>query len=121
VWGALLGAAEISDIKVEEGLLRSSTWTAKIGGSELAGTMKVVESEPRQRMVMHIRAAEWRGKIGMTLESENRSKTRLHARLELNADGFTALLALPIVSSVIGRHFPGRMKELVDFIENSKA
>jgi hypothetical protein len=119
VWGALLGAAEISDIKVEDGLLKSCGWKAKIGGSELTGTMKVAESEPRERMLMRIRAAEWRGKIEMTLEPEHQRKTRLHARLELNADGFTALLALPIVSSVIGRHLPDRMAELVEFVESA--
>ena len=95
VWGALLGAAEISDIEVEDGLLKSCTWKAKIGGSELTGTMKVAESEPRERMLMKVRAAEWRGKIEMTLEPEHQRKTRLHARLELSADGFTAMLALP--------------------------
>jgi hypothetical protein len=118
VWGALLGAAEISNIKVEGGLLQSCSWTAKIGGSELTGTMRVVESEPRERMLMKIRAAEWRGKIEMTLEPQHQRRTRLHARLELTADGFTALLALPIVSSVIGRHFPDRMAELVEFVES---
>ena len=119
VWGALLGAAEISAIEVEDGLLQSCAWKAKIGGSELNGTMKVAESEPPERMVMKIRAAEWRGTIEMTLEPEHQRKTRLHARLELSAEGSTALLALPIVSSVIGRHFPDRMAELVEFVESA--
>jgi hypothetical protein len=119
VWGALLGAAEISDIKVEDGLLQSCAWTAKIAGSQLNGTMKVAESEPRERMLMKIRAAEWRGKIEMTLEPEHARRTRLHARLELTADGFTALLALPIVSSVVGNHLPDRMAELVEFVESA--
>ncbi len=119
VWGAVLGAAEVSDIEVEDGRLRSCVWTAKIGGSQLRGTMKVAESEPRQRMVMRIRAAEWRGKIEMTLEAEHQRKTRLHARLELTADGFTALLTLPIVSEVVGRHLPDRMQELVEFVESA--
>jgi len=117
VWGALLGAAEIWDIKVEEGLLRSCAWRAKIGGSELEGVMSVIESVPRERMLMHIRAAEWRGKIDMTLEAESPTSTRFHARLELSAEGFTALLALPIVSNVVGRHFPQQMEELVEFVE----
>ena len=41
VWGALLGASEISDIEMEGGLLESCAWTAKIGGSQLAGSMRV--------------------------------------------------------------------------------
>lgn len=117
VWGALLGAAEISDIRADDGLLQACAWTAKIGGSELNGTMRVTESEPRARMVMRIRAAEWRGRIEMMLEAVDGSETRLHARLELTADGFTALLALPIVSNVVGRHLPERMAELVEFVE----
>jgi hypothetical protein len=119
VWGTLLGAAEIADITVKDGLLRSCKWTAKIGGTLLKGTMKVAESEPRERMLMKIRAAEWRGKIEMTLEPEHARSTRLHARLELTAEGFTALLALPIVSNVIGRHLPERMAELVEFVESA--
>ena len=117
VWGALLGAAEISDIEVEDGLLKSCKWTAKIGGTQLRGKMKVAESEPRRRMLMKIRAAEWRGKIEMTLEPQHQRTTRIHARLELTAEGFTALLALPVVSSVIGNHLPHRMAELVEFVE----
>lgn len=118
VWGALLGAAEISNIEVVDGLLRSCGWIAKIAGSELAGTMQVARSEPGERMVMRIAAEEWRGKIEMTLSPENRTSTRLHARLTLDADGFTALLALPIVSAVVGRHLSDRMLELVEFVEN---
>ncbi len=118
VWGALLGAAEISNIRHADGLLKSCTWTAKIGGSELNGTMKVAESEPRGRMLMKIQAAEWRGKIEITLTAESLARTRLHARLSLDADGFTALLALPIVSSVVGRHLPDRMQELAEFVES---
>lgn len=119
VWGALLGAAEISDIKVEDGLLKSCKWKAKIGGTQLRGKMKVAESEPRERMLMRIRAAEWRGKIEMTLEPQHQRTTRLHARLELTADGFTALLTLPIVSEVVGRHLPERMQDLVEFVESA--
>lgn len=118
VWGTLLGAAEISDILVEDGLLRSCSWRAKIGGSDLNGMMTVVESTLKERMVMKIRAAEWRGSIDMTFESESDSATRLHARLGLEAEGFTALLALPIVSSVVGRHFPQRMQDLAEFVES---
>ena len=118
VWGALLGAAEISDIMVEDGLLQSCSWRAKIGGSDLDGTMTVVESVLHERMVIRIGAAEWRGSIDMRFEAENESSTRLHARLGLDADGFTALLALPIVSSVVGRHFPSRMQDLAEFVEN---
>ena len=118
VWGALLGAAEISDIVVEDGLLQSCSWRAKIAGSDLDGTMKVVESARHERMLMKIRAAEWRGSIDMTFKENGDSSTRLHARLGLEAEGFTALLALPIVSSVIGRHFPSRMQDLAEFVEN---
>lgn len=118
VWGALLGAAEIADIEVADGLLQSCVWTAKIGGSQLAGTMRVAESEPNQLMVMRIRAEEWRGNIEMTLAPDTETSTRLHVRLTLEADGFTALLALPIVSAVVGRHLPDRMRDLVEFIES---
>ena len=118
VWGTLLGAAEISEVTMADELLQSSAWTAKIGGSELTGTMEVVESEPHERMVMKIRAEEWRGRIEMTLTPDGDGSTRLHARLRLDADGFTALLALPIVSAVIGRHLPDRMRELVEFVED---
>ena len=117
VWGTLLGASDVSDIEVENGRLKGCSWRAKIGGSELNGVMTVAESEPPERMVMHIRAAEWRGRIEMTLAAENRSHTRLHARLRLEADGFTALLALPIVSNVVGRHLPSRMQDLKEFVE----
>jgi hypothetical protein len=118
VWGALLGAAEISDILVVDGLLKSCSWRAKIGGSDLDGTMKVVESTMHERMLMKIRAAEWRGSIDMTFEANGDGTTRLHARLGLEADGFTALLALPIVSNVVGRHFPSRMQDLAEFVES---
>jgi len=118
VWGALLGAAEISDIEVEDGLLQSSGWTAKIGGTELSGTMHVAESVPGERMLMRIQAEEWRGKIEVTVAAEDDGRTRVHARLKLEADGFTAMLTLPIVSAVIGRHLPDRMAELVEFIES---
>ncbi|MDH3607431.1 MAG: SRPBCC family protein [Acidimicrobiia bacterium] len=119
VWGALLGAAEISDIAVEDGLLQSSGWMAKIGGTELSGTMHVAESEPGERMLMRIQAEEWRGKIEVTIAAEDDGRTRVHARLKLEADGFTAMLALPIVSAVIGRHLPDRMAELAEFIESA--
>lgn len=119
VWGTLLGAAEISDVEVKDGQLKSCGWKAKIGGSELSGSMKVGESDPDERMLMRIKAEEWRGKIEVTISAEDDGRTRIHARMKLEADGFTALLALPIVSAVIGRHLPDRMAELVEFVEGT--
>ena len=118
VWGSLLGAAEVSNVAVsEEGLLEYCDWKAKIGGSELEGSMTVVESNPPELMVVKVQAAEWSGTIEMELTAETQRRTRLHTRSHLVAEGFTALLALPIVSSVIGRHLPERMAGLVEIIE----
>lgn len=116
VWGSLLGAAEISDIRLEDGELKSCSWTAKIGGSNLDGTMTVEGSTPLEYMDVMIRAAEWRCRIEMMLEAEEPRKTRIHSKVDLTADGFTALLALPVVSGVIGRHFPQRMLDLAELM-----
>ena len=70
VWGALLGAAEIGDIEVAEGLLESCSWTAKIGGTNLKGTMTVEESRPLEYMDVMVQAEEWRCRIEMLLEAE---------------------------------------------------
>lgn len=118
VWGGLLGAAEISDIKHDgDGRLESCKWTAKIGGSDLHGKFRVSDSDAEQRMKVRIRAEEWKGTIEVKLEEAAVNETVIHARLELQADGFTALLALPVVSAIVGRHFPDRLDELVERIE----
>ena len=118
VWGSLLGAAEVSNVVNDgDGRLESCEWLAKIGGSELDGTMTVIESNPLELMVVKVQAAEWSGTIDMELTAETQRRTRLHTRARLVAEGFTALLALPIVSRVIGNHLPERMEGLVEIIE----
>lgn len=118
MWGSLLGAAEVSDVvKDQDGRLESCEWIAKIGGSELDGTMTVIESNPPELMVVKVQAEEWSGTIEMELTAETQRRTTLHTRAHLVAEGFTALLALPIVSRVIGHHLPERMDGLVEIIE----
>ena len=120
VWGGLLGASKISDIEHEDdGRLKSCQWTAKIGGSDLHGRFKVSESKILERMKVRIKAEEWKGTIEVDLEEEGEVETAIHARLELQADGFTAMLALPVVSMVVGNHFPNRLDELVERIEEA--
>jgi len=119
VWGSLLGAAEIGSVRVEEGRLYGCTWTAKIGGSDLKGSMTVEKSVLHEYMDVMVRAAEWRCRIEMELSEEPESSVRIHSRVHLTADGFTAVLALPVVSGVIGRHFPQRMLDLAALMANS--
>ncbi len=118
VWGVLLGAAEISDIKHgKDGRLESCSWVAKIGGSDLHGRFKVAESDPMERMKVRIRAEEWKGSVEVQLDGSTEDETVIHARLELQADGFTAMLALPVVAAIVGSHFPDRLDELVERVE----
>ncbi len=118
VWGGLLGASKISDIEHEDdGRLKSCEWTAKIGGSDLHGSFQVSESKIHERMKARIKAEEWKGTIEVKLEKEATDETVIHARLELQADGFTAMLALPVVAMIVGNHFPDRLDELVERIE----
>lgn len=122
VWGSLLGAAEIGDIEVGDGQLESCSWTAKIGGTNLTGTMTVEESRPVEYMDVMVRTSEWRCRIEMILTEQEDAETpttELHAKVELSADGFTALLALPIVTNVIGKYFPQRMLDLAELIGES--
>ena len=119
VWGTLLGASKVSHVQhSKSGELLSCDWKAKIGGRPLVGSMRVIESVHRERMVMEVLAEEWLGKIEMELTAETQRRTSIHARARITAEGFTALLALPVVTSVIGRHFPDRMEDLVEIIEN---
>ncbi len=118
VWGGLLGASKISHVELEnDGRLRSCQWIARIGGSDLHGSFKVAESKIYDLMKTRIKAEEWKGTIEVRLEEEAADETVIHARLELQADGFTAMLALPVVSMVVGNHFPARLDELVERIE----
>ena len=120
VWGGLFGASKITDIKLEDdGRLRSCKWTAKIGGSDIHGNFKVSDTEVHDRMKARIRAEEWKGTIEVRLEVAAQNETVIHADLELQADGFTAMLALPLVSLVVGSHFPNRLDELVERIEGA--
>ena len=120
VWGGLLGASKISDIEHEDdGRLKSCQWTAKIGGSDLHGSFKVSESKVHDRIKARIKAEEWKGIIEVKLEQAAADETVIHARLELQADGFTAMLALPVVAMVVGSHFPDRLDELVERIEEA--
>lgn len=116
VWGSLLGAAEIGEIEVEDGRLEGCTWTAKIGGTDLKGTMRVEESRHPDYMDVMVRTSEWRCRIEMVLSEGEDSRTEVHSRVRLNADGFTAMLALPIVSNVIGKYFPERMRDLAELM-----
>lgn len=114
----MLGAADVSNVRVDDdGLLEYCDWRAKIGGSVLEGSMTVVESDPPEYMKVKVQAEEWSGTIEMELTAETQRRTRIHTRSHLVAEGFTALLALPVVSSVIGRHLPARMIGLVEIIE----
>ncbi|NIP93395.1 MAG: hypothetical protein GWO24_08045, partial [Akkermansiaceae bacterium] len=81
------------------------------------GKFKVSESDLHERMKTRIKAEEWKGTIEVRLEEETEGETVIHARLELQADGFTAMLALPVVSAIVGKHFPNRLDELVERIE----
>lgn len=120
VWGGLLGASKIADIELEDdGRLRSCQWTAKIGGSDLHGSFKVSESQVHELMKTRIKAEEWKGSIEVKLDEKAEDETVIHARLELQADGFTAMLALPVVSMVVGSHFPTRLDQLVERIEEA--
>ena len=120
VWGGLLGASKISDVEREDdGRLRSCRWTAKIGGSDLHGNFKVAESKMHESMRVGIKAEEWKGTIQVRLEKVTLDETVIHARLELLADGFTAMLALPVVAMVVGNLFPDRLDELVERIEEA--
>lgn len=118
VWGSLLGAAEIGDIRVEDGRLEGCSWTAKIGGTNLKGTMTVEESNRPEYMDVMVRTNEWRCRIEMVLTQldGDGSQTEVHSRVHLSADGFTALLALPVVSNVLGKYFPQRMLDLAELM-----
>ena len=124
VWGSLLGAAEIGSIRMEDGQLQGCKWTAKIGGSDLRGKMKVRESRPVDYMDVMVRTAEWRCRIEMILTEMDGDElqTEVHSRVHLTADGFTAVLALPVVANVIGKYFPQRMLDLAELMgENGSA
>jgi hypothetical protein len=123
VWGSLLGAAEIGDIRVEDGLLRGCKWIAKIGGSDLKGKMTVRESRPIDYMDVMVKTTEWRCRIEMVLKAQDgdRPQTEVHSRVHLSADGFTAMLALPVVSNVIGKYFPQRMLDLAELMGETKS
>ncbi len=123
VWGSLLGAAEIGDIEVEDGNLQGCRWTAKIGGSDLKGRMTVRESSPFGYMDVMVRTSEWRCRIEMVLTETDGDElqTEVHSRVHLTADGFTALLALPVVANVIGKYFPQRMLDLAELMGESSA
>lgn len=118
VWGTLLGASEVSHVEHAKGhRLKSCNWKAKIGGRELVGSMTVVKSTYRELMVVDVSAEEWSGTVEMEMLAESQRRTRLHTRSRVSANGFTALLALPVVSKVIGKHLPERMEALADIIE----
>ena len=125
VWGSLLGAAEIGSIRMEDGQLQGCKWIAKIGGSDLRGKMKIRESRPIDYMDAMVRTAEWRCRIEFILTEEEDTEepvTEVHSRVHLTADGFTAVLALPVVSNVIGKYFPQRMLDLAELMgENASA
>ncbi|MBT8215496.1 MAG: SRPBCC family protein [Acidimicrobiia bacterium] len=118
VWGSLLGAAEVGDISVEDGLLQGASWTAKIGGTTLKGTMTVETSTPVDYMDVMVRTSEWRCRIEMVLtdQESNDPETEVHSRVHLSADGLTAMLALPVVSNVIGKYFPDRLQDLAEMM-----
>jgi hypothetical protein len=118
VWGTLLGAAEIGDIRVEDGQLQSCKWTAKIGGTDIKGKMKVKESRPSDYMDVMVRTAEWRCRIEMVLTATDGDspQTEVHSRVYLTADGFTAVFALPVVANVLGKYFPQRMLDLAEMM-----
>ncbi len=87
VWGGLMGAAEIADIKHDDdGRLESCDWTAKIGGSDLHGRFKVADSDVEERMKVRIKAEEWKGTIEVELEEAAKSQT-LIARLRAQLGG----------------------------------
>lgn len=116
VWAAVLGAAEVSHIRHDDdGLLQSCEWLARIAGSELTGTFVVDEARSSEYMSVLLRAAEWQGSIAVTLEPVEPG-TKLHARLELNADGFTALMLAPLVTKIVGDAFPSRLQEFAELL-----
>lgn len=100
----------------DDGLLESCEWMARIAGSQLEGTFAVNESKPDAMMSVRLRAADWKGSIDVTLEPSG-DGTRLHARMELHADGFTALMIAPVVTKVIGDAFPARLEEFGRLLE----
>jgi carbon monoxide dehydrogenase subunit G len=115
VWGAILGAHELSSIShTEEGHLQSCEWMAHIAGSRIEGTFAVKESVPGEKMSARLRAPEWRGAINVGFAAGE--STTLHITMELDADGFTALLVAPVVGRVIGEMFPRRLEELAELI-----